>query len=184
VTREDETTGRVYRQKSMNRLTVLILLVLTPASQAFGYSAVISISDLSRKSPVVVVAQVESIRESEVAERHERRATAKVLEVWKGRLTSDRIEYIASPSWFMCDTSSARVGETILLFLERDADSKGYRIAHFGRGRMPVGTVSNQLHAAIYEVTFPSGIVRLQPKYPFHQMVPLTILKTLVVEKR
>ena len=176
-----ETFLRTYRRINMNwQRTGVALVALFAAAASYAYSAIVSISELTAKSRLVVLARVISIRESRTALGPEKRATAKVLEAWKGA-PADHIDYVASPvGWFACDTSYSRVGETTVLFLERDKGSHGYRIAHFGRGRMPVVAVGNQSHAAVYEVTFPTGIVVRQQQYPFLFTVPVEKLKTIV----
>ena len=161
------------------RISALVLLLLAAAGTSYAYSALVSIAELAAESQVVLLARVISIRESRTALGPEKRATAEVLEVWKGTAGS-RIEYIASPGWFSCDTSHARAGETIALFLERDKDSGSYRIAHFGRGRMPVLAVGNERHASIYEVSFPKGVVVRQQAYPFLFTVPIQKLEAIV----
>lgn len=176
-----ETMRPDYRHIDMNqRRSVLVLLVLAAAGTSYAYSAVISIMDLTTKSEVVLLARVTIIRESRTAHGSEKRASAEVLEVWKGAATG-RVEYIVSPvGWFACDTSYGRIGETIVLFLERDKERDVYRISHFGRGRMPVLTVGNEPHASIYEVTFAKDVVARQPRYPFLFTVPVLKLKAVV----
>lgn len=160
------------------RLGVLVVLGFVSAAAAYAYSAIISIEELVAKAPVVALVRVVSIREVRTAHGVETHAQATVLESWKGSLPG-QIEYIASPGWYSCDTSTARIGEMIVLFAERDEDAGMYRIAHFGRGRMQVGLVRGTLHAAIDEVTFPAGMVTREPNFPHREVVSLSDLKKL-----
>ena len=73
-------------------------------------------------------------------------ATA-VVETWKGSELRE-VRYYASPSW-TCDTSFAKKGERVVLFLTKQKDSKLLRITHSGRGRMPMRDVKDKRHATI-----------------------------------
>lgn len=167
----------------MKSLTIAatVAITLLVATPAHAYSAMVSFEDLMKESEVIVLARVVNVRDSDQT-GHERVATATVLERWKAPLHLDRVEYVASPGWFMCDTSGAKAGETVVLFLQRDPSDHRLHIAHFGRGRMPVSREDSQAYAAIYEVTFPPEVrVRQQMKSPHAEVVMLSTLKEAVL---
>ena len=116
----------------MHKLLVLIAflagLELRADVKPIDFKKLVSDSDL------IVTADVQSIRASAGGERF---ARAKVVRVWKGEERSE-VEFCISPS-IDSDCSAANVGESVLLFLEKGSQS--YRIAHFGNGRLTVGTV-------------------------------------------
>lgn len=84
---------------------------------------------LTRASTVIVVAQVEEVKQ----QPDMRVATARVLEVWKGT-PPEKVHFRASKSW-VCDSSHAVVGETIVLFLVGDPGTV-MSIAYSGMGRL------------------------------------------------
>lgn len=168
----------------MTRLRVFLagLLVVACAPSVMAYSAVVGIDFLLAESELVVVADVISVVESGTEPQRQRLATARVVESWKG--PADRaqlIKFIASPGWFMCDTSDARVGERVVLFLKQEDHEAHPRIAHFGLGRMPVVTIDGTSVAKIYAVTFPPSVpVRRNGNFPMPDGVDLARLKSFV----
>jgi hypothetical protein len=157
----------------------LLLLAFSPRLSA--YSAVVGVNELVSESQLVVLAEVASVVDAGVAPRQYRLATARVLETWKGTIHDRSIQFIASPGWFMCDTSDARAGEKVILFLKKESGESHPRIAHFGRGRMRVGLVGGSEVALIYEVTFPTAIaVHKERTYPFRESVGLEAIKSFV----
>lgn len=148
---------------------------------AHAYSAIVSLEDLVNKSELVVLAHVVTVRDSAVGAERQQTATAIVDEWWKGAGRSNQIEYVASPGWFACDVSAPKIGETVVLFLERDPNDRRLHITHFGRGRMPVGRERSELYAAPYEVTFPREIkVERQQNYPRAKIVMVSSLRNAV----
>ena len=92
-----ETFLRTYRRINMNwQRTGVALVALFAAAASYAYSAIVSISELTAKSRLVVLARVISIRESRTALGPEKRATAKVLEAWKGA-PADHIDNSSLP---------------------------------------------------------------------------------------
>jgi hypothetical protein len=168
-------------EETMNRPSLLALVLgasFVPTA-AHAYSAVISFDDLVKKSEMVVVARVLNIHDSQAHNEHVRIATATIVEWWKGDGRANHVEYVASPSWFLCDVSSAKLGETVVLFLERDKNDNLLHIANFGRGRMPVDREGSASFAAVYQVTFPAGIsVQRQARYPRADIVLLSSLRS------
>lgn len=123
------------------------------------------LAELIRRSDSVVVAQVRQI----VTIDGLRIAQAVPQEVLKGTATGATLYFVADRTW-TCDTSTAQVGEAALLFLNR-AESEQierrllgqpsahvtlkplFRIAHSGRGRMPLCRVKGQPYVVV-----PSGV--------------------------
>ncbi|HEX6087409.1 MAG TPA: hypothetical protein VF266_22950 [Thermoanaerobaculia bacterium] len=113
-----------------------------------AYSAVIPLKELVARSELIVVATVFGLR----VEGSQSIAMADVEDVWKGSVAGHTVEYVASPGWFACDVSSARKGERVVLFLERNPSDRRLSIAHYGRGRMEI--VKDAVRA--YEVPLPT----------------------------
>lgn len=147
------------------------------ATGSFAYSARISVEKLIATAEIIVLARFTDVRSAGVNPRIERIATAEILATWKGRPSGTRIDYVASPGWFACDISGARVGESVLLFLTKSGD--GYHIAHFGRGSMPLIKVDGASHARTYEANVPSRLNVGQLR-SFPDSVPLHLLYALV----
>lgn len=164
------------------RAVLAVLLVIGYAPAALPYSAMVEIEVLVAGSELIVLADVLAVVESGAGPQRQRVATARVVESWKG--SADRaqiIKFIASRGWFMCDTSNARVGERVALFLSQKTGEAHPRIAHFGRGRMPVVTIDGASVAEIYEVTFPSSVpVRRSGTKPMRDGVDLGRLKAFI----
>ena len=162
------------------RAAVLASILISHAPAAVAYSAIVSIDDLVAESHLVVVGDVISVVESGSGPPRQSVATLRVVETWMGARSSE-LQFIASPGWFSCDTSRARKGERVVLFLSRDPGESLPRIAHFGRGRMPIGKIGAATCAMIYEVTFARSIpVMKQPAYPHAEGVVLSQLKAFV----
>jgi hypothetical protein len=140
--------------------TTLLCTFISTAS--YGYSAVVDLDDLIAEAEMIVVVKVKSVRVTGNAPAEQKIATAEILDAWKGEGVEPTIDYVASPGWFSCDTSDARVGETVVLFLARDQPGERFRIAHFGRGRMRVAGEGKQRRAEACEVIFPSDGARFR----------------------
>lgn len=89
-----------------------------------------ALEELVDSSELVVVAEVERLGVG-VAE-------ALVIETWKGD-PGETVRFRIDPTW-ICDTSSAELGERAVWFLSRRWPFGGLRISHSGLGRMPVDT--------------------------------------------
>jgi hypothetical protein len=157
------------------------LLLLAFSSRLNAYSAIVGINQLVSESELVVLAEVVAVVHVDVGPQKYRVATARVLERWKGTVEGQQVKFIVSPSWFACDTSDARVCEKVILFLGQESGEPYPRIAHFGRGRMPVKLVGGSGLAFIYEVTFPSPIsIHRESAYPMRESVDLEAIKSFV----
>jgi hypothetical protein len=113
-------------------------------------------------------------------------ASAEVIEIWKGPITRE-VRYVASPTRY-CDIASARVGERVVLFLEKRKESGIMMVAHLGRGGMPLREVEGKSYATLWskDVLLPAGTATIagpEPKYSFIRSVELKKLKELVLEK-
>jgi hypothetical protein len=140
----------------------------------------VSVADLVAESQMVVLGDVISVVESGSGLARQSVATLRVVEVWKGTVKSE-LQFIASPGWFSCDTSHARKGEKVVLFLSRDPEESLPRITHFGRGRMPIGKIGGLSCALVYEVTFPPSVpIVKQVTHPPAEGVNLAQLKAFV----
>jgi hypothetical protein len=146
-----------------------------------AYSAWVSVHKLVAESEIVVLAEVEYLTEATDGPQKQQIATARILERWKGSSPDARIRFIASPGWYMCDTSAARAGETVVLFLTKDPREAHPRITHFGRGRLPVRRLEGALVALFDEVRFPPSIPVRRHVY-YGESVTLESLKAFVRE--
>jgi hypothetical protein len=157
------------------------LLLAGYASSALAYSAIASIEKLVKDSQIIVLGDVKAVEVVGTGQAQQRVARIRVLQTWKGNAASE-LKFIASPGWFMCDTSHVRVGEKVVLFLSRDVHEPGQlRITHFGRGRLPIGDLNGTEVAFVYEVIFPSSIaVHRETAYPRREAVSLSAMRAVV----
>jgi hypothetical protein len=93
-----------------------------------------SIPYLTKRATFIGVVEVTDVTDDGPRARV---ATARVRELWRGK-PADNVRFYASNGAFACDTSSARVGETELVFLEPQSSAEILNIGLFGRGRFPV----------------------------------------------
>jgi hypothetical protein len=136
---------------------VFALLWLFCGAAAFADVAAVTLEEEVAFSSAIGVAKVERV----VSVGGVKVALATVRQSLKGLRVGQRLAVIAQPTW-TCDTSTARQGETALLFLERfrvedfaanfpdaaarfTANRKSqlagleiFNIAHAGNGRLPV----------------------------------------------
>lgn len=95
---------------------------------------------------VALVTRVDGARGEELAE-------AEVEAIWKGEPAST-LRFRAHGTW-TCDTSTAHVGERVLLFLSAFDDELGARhLLHSGRGRMPL-TYDDAVRVRVSDVVLP-----------------------------
>ena len=162
------------------RTPLLIAFVtLLTVTQSFAKVASIQFSNLVANCELIVVAKVESVSSPLIGKRY---AKARVTEVWKGTNTTT-VEFLASPTW-TCDISEAKKGETVLLFLTKSDKSRSYAIAHSGRGRLPLRTISGKSYATIWpDVILPKQTPTIdgpEPEFDFIRSVDVTLLRELV----
>jgi hypothetical protein len=139
--------GRVrlsHHARVLRALTVVAsvaaLAALTGAPVA-AKVAFVALADLTREAEFIGVARVTRVS-FRIPLVLRRRATAVVLDGWKGR-SEGRLAFGASPTW-TCDISDAKDGEEIVAFI-RDG-----RLLHSGHGRMPIFTRHGRRLAAIW----------------------------------
>jgi hypothetical protein len=145
--------------------TVALLFFTFPIPTRAEVSEV-SLKDLIAKSETIVVAKVSKLEDGpadlkpvEADYPPVKVATAEVIETWKGAKVGE-VRYVGSPTLY-CDISKARVGERVVLFLEKQQGSTIMMIAHVGRGRMPLQEVEGESYAAVPpEVQLPKGITK------------------------
>ncbi len=109
-------------------------------------------------------------------------AQATVIEVWKGA-KSKSVEFLATP-WWTCDSSSAVVGETVVLFLAKGQASRSYIIQHSGIGRLHVSTVRDKSCVTVTSMTVlppkTSTVVSPAPMSDGLKLVELGVLREMV----
>jgi hypothetical protein len=140
----------------------------------------VEFKDLAARSDLIVVATVSKVEDCPAnLERVDpgmpalKVATARVIETWKGAPVRE-VRYVASPSW-VCDTSDAKKGERVVLFLARRKDSRFLSITHAGRGRMPLREVGAKTYAALHdEVILPKGTPTISEKKTARWSIPST----------
>lgn len=162
------------------RISLLIAFVtLFTATQSFAKVASIHFSNLVANCDLIVVAKVESVSSPLIGKKY---AKGIVTEVWKGTNTAT-VEFLASPTW-TCDTSEAKKGETVLLFLTKGGKTRSYAIAHSGRGRLPLRTFTGKSYATFWpDVILPKDVPTIdgpEPTWDFIRSVEVTLLRDLV----
>lgn len=152
-------------------ITVFTLLWPQPIS---GRPLSPSLEMLTKASTLIVVAHVEEVKQ----QQDMLVATARVLEVWKGT-SPEKLYFRASKSW-VCDSSHAVVGETVVLFLGGDPRTV-MGISYSGMGRLPVNNADGR-QMVLYGDRVPKELKRqinVAPESP-GGMVELKILKRYV----
>jgi hypothetical protein len=153
--------------------------ILLTASQSLAMVTSIPFTNLIANSDLIVVAKVESVSSPLIGKHY---AKARVTEVWKGA-KPNTVEFLASRTW-TCDISEAKKGETVLLFLTKGGKSRSYAIAHSGRGRLPLCTVSGKTYATFWpDVILPKEVPTIdgpEPRRDFIRSVEIAILRDLV----
>jgi hypothetical protein len=143
------------------KVVVWFVLVFLPVDVQASVTDV-ALKDLAAQSDLIVVARVTRVEDGPADLQPAgdefppvKVATAQIIETWKGDKFRE-IRYIASPTW-PCDLASAEKGERVVLFLEGSKESP-YRIAHVGRGRMPLHDADDKRYATLAdEVILPKG---------------------------
>ena len=108
------------------------------------------LADLVKDSDFIGIVRVADVS-SAIPMIRQRRATATVLQSWKGQRDGE-ISFLAEPTW-ACDISDAEPGEEAVLFV------RGDRLVLAGRGRMPIFLRAGRRLAAIWsEVILPADL--------------------------
>ncbi len=160
-------------------LCIALCFLLFAVPRLFAKVGALQLDELVEGSDLIVLAEVESVTKPLIGER---KATARVLEVWKGP-PIETVRFIASPTW-TCDISEAVEGETVVLFLARGDHPRFYTIAHSGRGRMPLRTVDGLTYATFWrEVRLPEGTPTIEgpeSEWSFIRSVEMEVLRELI----
>ncbi|MBI3868285.1 MAG: hypothetical protein HY299_07110 [Verrucomicrobia bacterium] len=163
----------------MRTSLLITFAILLTASQSFAKVASIQFGNLVANCDLIVIANVESVSSPLIGKRY---AKARVTEVWKGTKI-ETVEFLASPTW-TCDISTAKKGETVLLFLNKGGKSRSYAIAHSGRGRLPIRMVTGKSCATFWpDVILPKDVPTIdapEPKWDYVRSVEVRLLRDLV----
>jgi hypothetical protein len=151
----------------MVRTVVAVIVLLAISARAESPVAakvgIISLADLTQQAEFIGIVRVDRISLGIPLLRRPR-ATATVLESWKGQVEG-RVSFVAAPTW-ICDISDAKRNEEAVVFI-RDG-----RLLHAGRGRMPVFTRDGRRLAAIWdEVRLPADIITEDGPEPEYQFI-------------
>jgi hypothetical protein len=189
--------------KARHLVRVLLTLAILSAQQVCWASVgSVSVAELARQADCIALARVDGVRTVDGLK------VAKVSpqKVWKGNLKSGSVYLVAEPMW-TCDTSTAKPGETVLLFMRR---AKGpvverrfwrkpparvrlsplFFIAHSGRGRMPLRVVGGKTYVTLWtgDVTLPSHIKTIagsEARYAdFIRSAPLADITQAIAQKQ
>jgi hypothetical protein len=153
-------------------LVVVAISLFTPEVTP-GRALMPTFEMLTRTASLIVVAQVENVTEKGDVSI----ATARVIDVWKGR-SAEIVQFRASKSW-TCDVSKAIPGETVVLFLTDDAQTGITAIAYSGIGRLPVNNADGMQTVMLYGSLFTKALKQEAgvPQETFSGHVTLAMLK-------
>jgi len=157
--------------------TVVVLIAILGGAQSSLAAKVttISLADLAHQAEFIGIVRVDRISLGIPLLRRPR-ATATILESWKGQVTG-HVSFVAAPTW-ICDISDAEKNEEAILFV-RDG-----RLLHAGRGRMPVFTREGRRLATFWsEVILPKDVITEEgpePEYRFIRAVSVTGLRDVI----
>jgi hypothetical protein len=152
----------------VNKRRLTITLIVTLAISTFQESTTLakvrlmSLSEFVQDADFIGVVRVERISGG-IPFLKRRRATATVMESWKGQAIGT-VTFRAAPTW-TCDISDAKKGEETLVFI------RSGELVLAGRGRMPIFTREGRRLAAVWpEVRLPPGVITEagpEPQYDF-----------------
>jgi len=120
------------KQKMKDFIAFAVIVFL--ATNSFSETPLLTVSELYREADLVCVATVEQVLNEGINSKA-KFANARIVETWKGPKMKN-VKFRAYPVW-QCDSSDAKEGETVLLFLNK-TDSKVYEIVNSGQGRWPL----------------------------------------------
>jgi len=127
---------------------VAVAITLFSTEATLSRSVMPTLEGLTRNASLIVVAQVENVNEKDGVKV----ATARVIDVWKGR-SPGIVQFRASRSW-TCDASTAIPGETVVLFLAGDTQTDVMAIAYSGIGRLQVNDTEGMQTVMLYSSLF------------------------------
>ena len=152
---------------------VAVAITLFAPKATFSRALMPTFEMLTRTASLIVVAQVENVTENGDVSI----ATARVIDVWKGR-SAGSIQFRASKSW-TCDVSTAIPGETVVLFLAGDDQTAVTAIAYSGVGRLPINTTESIQTVMLFGSLFTKALKQEAgvPQDSFSGHVTLAMLK-------
>jgi len=154
--------------RTLGLVAAVVALWLAGTPPVAARKARTDIVELSARSDAIAVARVDRV----LLHGGMRIAVATVLRPIKGLNANQRFSFLAEPTW-TCDSSTAVLGETVLLFLERPGDGFDnwlievhpdawerraehparpfFKVAWSGSGRMPVTEWASPAYLEGYE---------------------------------
>jgi hypothetical protein len=115
--------------KAASILGAAIVASLLAESAALAKVAPSHLADLVREADFIGIVRVDRVG-GRIPLIRPRRATATILQSWKGQREGS-VTFVAQPTW-SCDTSDARRGEEVVVFIEGDS------LLLAGQGRMRI----------------------------------------------
>jgi hypothetical protein len=125
------SASRWGRLKMKLNWFVAISLVFLICASVFAEAPVLTAKELFKSSDLVCLATVEKVETI----GGKKFGVARVTEVWKGKKTKE-VRFRAFPEW-ICDTSDAKQGESVLLFLKLEKPDI-YGIVNSGQGKWSI----------------------------------------------
>jgi hypothetical protein len=154
---------------------IVLLFLLCLPIQVGAEVADITLKRLAARSHLIVVARVTTVEDgpAELQPAGDeylavKVATAEVIEIWKGPTTRE-VRYVASPTRY-CDIAGARVGEPVVLLLEKRKDSAIMMIAHLG---LPIAMEKKTTNLARGPVW---------PSFPFSKPISEGLIREIAFE--
>ena len=172
----------MIKSRTAITLGVTLAISVSPGPVALARVRLMSLSEFVQDSEFIGVVRVARIGVG-IPFLKRRRATATILESWKGR-ASGSVTFRAAPTW-TCDISDAKQGEEVVVFIQ------GGELQLAGRGRMPIFLREGRRLAAMWpDVRLPPGLATEagpEPQYDFIRGVGVdalhAVVATLVSEK-
>jgi hypothetical protein len=153
-------------------LVVGIAITVFHESQTLAKVRLMSLSEFVEAADFIGVVRVEQVSGG-IPFLKRRRATATVIDSWKGQATGT-VTFRAAPTW-TCDISDAKKGEEAIVFIRRG------ELELSGRGRMPIFTREGRRLAAVWpDVRLPPGLVTEagpEPQYDFIRSVAVDAIR-------
>ena len=152
---------------------VAVAITLFSTEATLSESVMPTLEGLTRNASLIVVAQVENVNEKDGVKV----ATARVIDVWKGR-SEGTVQFRASRSW-TCDASTAIPCETVVLFLAGEAQTDVMAIVYSGIGRLQVHDTEGMQTVMLYSSLFTKALKQEAgvPQETFKSHVTLAMLK-------
>ncbi len=170
------------RRSEMFRTVAVAAIALALADSAQTKVGPMSLDEMIDASVFVGVVEVREVSRSFPLVWRQA-AEANVLDEWVG---SDEkvVKYLASPTW-MCDTSSATVGERVLLFLVvADTIFDSQQIAHSGRGRLNIVQRGGLDFVRVSDVALPASLMPASASSEWSSHIEVPVSQVREVRRR